>query len=113
MMQCRVCGAILLDNAQYCMQCGTAVATSDGSHTGSSQKLDCFQAALAAGVDLVRFSALPIIALGNYFCCMWVVGGGALSSYLLLKQRSTGISYGDGAFGGVLSGLVGAVVATF
>jgi hypothetical protein len=43
---------------------------------------------------------------------MWVLGGGGLSAFLLAKQRPDGISYGDGAFAGVLSGLFGAVVAT-
>src|SRR5262249_47369495 len=67
---------------------------------------------LAGGLALGLLSSMPYIQFGNYFCCMWVVGGGALSSYFLLKQRPTGIRYGDGAFGGVLSGFVGAFVAT-
>lgn len=35
-----------------------------------------------------------------------------MAVFLLTKQRPAGISYGDGAFVGVLSGLFGAVVAT-
>jgi len=57
-------------------------------------------------------SSLPIINALNCLCCMWVLAGGALSTYLLTKQRPTGISYGDGAFGCVLSGLFGAIVST-
>ena len=43
---------------------------------------------------------------------MWVMGGGGIATWLLNKQRPNGLTYGDGAFGGVLSGLFGAVVAT-
>jgi len=57
-------------------------------------------------------SSIPIISLGNCLCCMWVLGGGGLASYLLMQQRPGGITYGDGAFGGVLSGLFGSVIAT-
>jgi hypothetical protein len=38
--------------------------------------------------------------------------GGGIAAFLLSKQRPTGITYGDGAFAGVLSGLFGAVFAT-
>ncbi len=43
---------------------------------------------------------------------MWVLGGGGITTWLLDKQRPNRLTYGDGAFGGVLSGLFGAVVAT-
>lgn len=57
-------------------------------------------------------SSLPLINMGNCFCCMWVLGGGGIAAFLVTKQRPGGITYGDGAFAGVLSGLVGAVVGT-
>ena len=57
-------------------------------------------------------SSLPFISAGNVLCCMWVLGGGGLAVLMLVKQRPSGITYGDGAFVGVLSGLFGAVVAT-
>src|SRR5215468_2456229 len=112
MTQCKTCGAKLPDTALYCLQCGTPVTPPDPTQPGSQPKLDFLQPALAGGMALGLLSSIPIIGLGNCLCCMWVVGGGALSSYLLLKQNPAGIRYGDGAFGGVLSGLVGAVVAT-
>jgi hypothetical protein len=43
---------------------------------------------------------------------MWVLLGGGIAATLLMKQRPTGITYGDGAFVGVLSGLFGAIVGT-
>jgi hypothetical protein len=57
-------------------------------------------------------SSLPLVAAGNCLCCMWVLGGGGIAAFLLTKQRPTGITYGDGAFGGVLSGVFGAVIGT-
>jgi hypothetical protein len=74
--------------------------------------LDFVQPALAGGLFLGLLSSLPFISAGNCLCCMWVLGGGGLAAYLLQNQRPGGLTYGDGAFVGVLSGLFGAVVAT-
>jgi hypothetical protein len=57
-------------------------------------------------------STLPIVEFGNFVCCMWVVLGGGIAAVLLARQRPAGITYGDGAYAGVLSGLFGAVVGT-
>src|SRR5207249_4098337 len=38
--------------------------------------------------------------------------GGGIAAIMLVRQRPSGITYGDGAFVGVLSGLFGAVVGT-
>jgi hypothetical protein len=57
-------------------------------------------------------SSLPFINLANCLCCMWVLGGGAIAAVLLARQRAAGITYGDGAFVGVLSGLFGSIVGT-
>jgi hypothetical protein len=54
-------------------------------------------------------SSIPPI---NCLCCLWVLIGGGIGSTLLSKQRPTGITYGDGAYVGVLSGLFGAIVGT-
>jgi uncharacterized membrane protein YagU involved in acid resistance len=43
---------------------------------------------------------------------MWVLLGGGIGAVLLARQRASGITYGDGAFVGVLSGLFGAIVGT-
>ena len=107
-MSCKQCGADLPEGAQFCLQCGTRVAPVETPQA----KLDFVQPALAGGMALGILSAIPFIQLGNCLCCMWVLGGGALCTYLLIQQRPAGITYGDGAFGGVLSGLIGSVVAT-
>jgi hypothetical protein len=111
-MQCSHCGANLPDNAQYCMQCGTAVPSPGATTTEPPRKLDFTQPALAGGMALGLLSSIPIINTGNCLCCMWLIGGGGLAAYLLMQQRPTGITYGDGAFVGVLSGVFGSVVAT-
>jgi hypothetical protein len=57
-------------------------------------------------------STLPFISAANCICCMWVLLGGGIGSFLLAKQRPAGITYGDGAFVGVLSGLFGSIIGT-
>jgi len=57
-------------------------------------------------------SSIPIIQAGNCLCCAWVLLGGGLAAVMLTRQRPSGITYGDGAFVGVLSGLFGAVAGT-
>jgi len=73
--------------------------------------LDFVQPALAGGMFLGFLSSIPFISAGNCLCCMWVLLGGGMAAVMLTKQRP-GITYGDGAFVGVLSGLFGAVIAT-
>ena len=113
MTTCSKCGAALPESAQYCMRCGTPAEI---PILPEPIPVSAFgQPAFVAGATLGILSSLPIISLGNWFCCMWVLGGGALGSWLLDRQQPHGrgaISYGDGAFVGVLSGAFGALVAT-
>jgi hypothetical protein len=55
-------------------------------------------------------SALPIIAVGNVCCCLWVISGGVVASYVLQQGQPQPITPADGAFVGFLSGLLGAFV---
>src|SRR5438046_1140949 len=55
-------------------------------------------------------SALPIIAVGNLCCCLWVVSGGLAAAYAQQQGQSDPISPADGAFVGFLAGLGGACV---
>ena len=105
--QCRECGAILPDDARACLQCGTPLRS--GRHPQGA--LEFIQPAIVGGLVLGVLSSLPIINLANIIFGLWILAGGALTARLLLKQRPSGITYGDGAFGGVLSGFFGAVVA--
>lgn len=57
-------------------------------------------------------SALPIIGTANCLCCLWVVGGGVITAWLLQQAQSDALELGEGAIGGLLAGVVGAVVYT-
>jgi uncharacterized membrane protein YeaQ/YmgE (transglycosylase-associated protein family) len=55
-------------------------------------------------------SALPIIAVGNVCCCLWVISGGVVAAYALQQGQPQPITPADGAFVGFLSGVLGAFV---
>ena len=55
-------------------------------------------------------SALPLISGGNLCCCLWLVTGGVVAAYVLQQNQPTPITSGDGAFAGLLAGIVGAFV---
>lgn len=70
------------------------------------------QPALFGGLFIGVLSALPIISAGNCLCCMWVIGGGILASYLMQQNYPYPIAAADGALVGILAGLIGGVVGT-
>jgi hypothetical protein len=111
MNQCKQCGATLPENAQYCLQCGTEV-TDGGQPVQPQRELEFLKPALTGGLLLGVMSALPFISGLNIICCLWVQLGGGLATFLLNKQRPGGLKYGDGAFAGVISGLIGAFITT-
>ncbi len=121
MAQCRECGTDLPEQARFCLNCGAPVkppspdvpATEPAPPPTPPPDLDFVRPALTGGAFLGILSSLPIIAAGNCFCCMWVLGGGAIATLLLSKQQpGRRLTYGDGAFAGVSSGLFGAMIAT-
>ena len=112
MTQCKECGANLPDHAKFCLQCGTPVPADAPKPATPQPELDFMQPALAGGMFLGFLSSIPFISAGNCLCCMWVLLGGGMAAVMLTKQRPSGITYGDGAFVGVLSGLFGALVST-
>ncbi len=65
---------------------------------------------LLGGAFIGVLSALPIISVGNLFCCLWIVGGGVIAAYLMQQSRPETITLQDGAVGGFLAGIVGAFV---
>ena len=66
-------------------------------------------AVLIGGTFNGVLSALPIIELGNC-CCLWVLGGGAITAWLLQRERTEPLDPGEGALNGLLAGVVGAVI---
>ena len=47
------------------------------------------QAILIGGTFAGVLSALPLIELGNLCCCLWLVGGGGVASYLTQQNSPT------------------------
>lgn len=67
------------------------------------------QAILIGGGFNGVLSALPLIELGNC-CCLWVTGGGAITAWLLQRERAESLDPGEGALAGLLAGVAGAVI---
>src|SRR5688572_9003218 len=106
MNQCKQCGATLSENSRFCLQCGTE---NSPVPTQPEKELDFLKPAITGGLGMGVLSALPFISA---LCCLWGIAGGGLGVWFLDKQRPGGIRYSDGALAGVLTGLIGAVVAT-
>ena len=69
------------------------------------------QPAFWGGLFIGVLSALPFVSTLNMCCCLWVITGGVLTSYLLQERSALPLTAGDGAIGGLVAGLIGAVVA--
>lgn len=70
------------------------------------------QPAFWGGLFIGVLSALPFVSALNACCCLWVIAGGVLTSYLLQERSSVPITAGDGAVTGLLAGAIGAVIAS-
>jgi hypothetical protein len=67
------------------------------------------QPAVYGGLFIGVLSALPLINIANC-CCLWVIGGGVLATYLLQQNHPFPVNAADGALVGLLAGLIGGVV---
>ena len=63
--------------------------------------------ALLGGLIVGFLSAIPFV---NYCCCIWGIGGGALATFLYIKNSATQVRPGDGAMIGGLAGIFGALI---
>jgi hypothetical protein len=50
------------------------------------------------------------VNFGNVICCLWIIIGGAFSSYLYIKISPAPVNIGEGALVGALAGAIGMVV---
>lgn len=73
----------------------------------NNQKPGMFVPALIGGAVAGVLSGIPIL---NCLCCLWVIGGALLASYLLVKDSPIALTAGDGAIVGIFTGIVAAVV---
>jgi len=55
-------------------------------------------------------SALPLVQIGNFCCCLWVICGGVVAAGFLQQSQSSPITTGEGAFVGFLAGILGTVI---
>ena len=71
-----------------------------------------FLSALIAGVAIGLLGNLPVLNLINCFLCIWVWVGGILAVFLYrrFEHGGPGLTGGQGAGLGALSGLIGAFV---
>jgi len=73
----------------------------------NNQRPGMFVPALIGGVVAGVLSGVPVL---NCLCCLWIIGGAVLASYLLAKDSSVALTAGDGAIVGIFTGIVAAVV---
>jgi hypothetical protein len=70
------------------------------------------QPALLGGLFIGVLSALPVVGAANVCCCLWVIVGGVLVTYLQQQAKPTPVETGDVVIGGLLAGVIGAVIAS-
>jgi hypothetical protein len=70
------------------------------------------QAVLLGGLFIGVLSALPIVNLANC-CCLWILGGGAITAYLAQQEHPGPFGLMDGARVGFRAGIFGAVIWLF
>ena len=58
---------------------------------------DKLRSAIVGGVVIGLLSGIPYVRLGNVICCLWVIVGGALASYLYIKKSPAPVNIGEGA----------------
>ncbi|HEX5732279.1 MAG TPA: hypothetical protein VF131_05535 [Blastocatellia bacterium] len=67
-----------------------------------------FMPALIGGAVLCVLSLIPYV---NYGCCLWVIAGGAVAAYMLIKRSPVlPVTTGNGASVGALAGLLGSLL---
>ena len=69
-----------------------------------------FRPAALGGLFIGVLSALPIVGWANCCCCLWIVAGGVLSSYLAGLSQPLSLTPGEGAIVGGSAGIIGAFV---
>ena len=68
------------------------------------------QPAFWGGLFIGVLSALPLISAGNCCCCLWVLMGGALATYLRQQNTPVQVDAAEGAIVGLLAGAIGGVI---
>ncbi|MGE3342569.1 MAG: hypothetical protein AB7L71_03950 [Vicinamibacterales bacterium] len=69
-----------------------------------------YQPALLGGLFIGVLSLLPGINLLNVCCCLWVITGGVLTTYLLQQNDPLPLETSVAALGGLLAGALGGLI---
>jgi len=75
----------------------------------NAQRPQMLMPALIGGLLSGVLTAIPFVSC---LCCIWVIAGGFLATYLLSKDTPDSLTTGDGVIVGVFAGIIGAVVDT-
>jgi hypothetical protein len=76
----------------------------------NGQKPNVFMPALIGGAVAGILSGIPLL---NCLCCLWIIGGAILASYLAVKDSSVSLKASDGAVVGAFTGIFAAFVRLF
>lgn len=69
--------------------------------------VDYKKPAIIGGLIVGVLSALPFV---NLACCLWALVGGAVASKLLIDRSGSPLASKDGAWIGLLAGIIGAAI---
>jgi len=70
-----------------------------------------YQPALLGGLFIGILSSLPVIGVFNACCCLWVVSGGVLTTYLMQQNEPQPIETSTAALSGLIAGSLGGLIA--
>jgi hypothetical protein len=76
----------------------------------NNERPSFFMPALIGGGLAGILSAIPFV---NCLCCLWIIGGAILATYLVSKDSKVFLSLGDGAIIGALAGVIASIVDFF
>jgi hypothetical protein len=76
----------------------------------NGQKPNVFMPALVGGAVAGILSGIPLL---NCLCCLWIIGGAILASYLAVKDSTVSLKASDGAVVGAFTGIFAAFIRLF
>jgi hypothetical protein len=70
-----------------------------------------FQPAILGGLFIGILSSLPLVQALNVCCCLWVVIGGVLTTYLRQQQTPDPLETSEAVLTGLIAGAIGALLS--
>ena len=69
-----------------------------------------YQPAILGGLFIGVISGLPVVNLVNMCCCLGVIAGGVLVTYLLQQNSPVPVATSEAAIQGLIAGVIGGVI---